>query len=198
MKQFILAIGALIVLISSCKPKVNFETSNFEKEILALESIQNKRDYLEIIFKDDQKVRDGKDSEIMLKYGKDSKEFNDYIELQIKQDDENLNKIETYIKIYGHPKQNEVGEIAAITPWAVIHHAQGYEPRERNFSVLYSAFLNGDLNYGQVSMLLGRMYEIKNGERFRMMGDYDSEDEINQLIEKLNLSTQKANVQHNL
>jgi len=197
MKQFILAIGAIIVVMSSCKPKANSETFNFEKEILALESVQNKRDYLEKIFEDDQKLRDGKGSEIMIKYGMDSKEYNDHIKLMNKQDEENLNKIETYFKIYGHPKQSEVGEIAAITPWAVIHHGQEYEPRERNFSVLYSAYLNGDLDDGQVSMLLGRMYEMKKGERFRMMGDYNSEGKIKQLIEKLNLSTQKANAKQN-
>lgn len=189
MKHLVLAIGALIISMASCKSKIEVETSGFETELLELKTIQDKRDYLEIIFKDDQKLRNGIGSEIMLKYGKESKEYKDHTELLIKQDEENLNKIETYLKLYGHPKQSEVGEIAAVTPWAVIHHAQGYEPRERNFTVLYRAYLNGDLDNDQLSMFLGRMYEIQNGEEFRMTRPHSAEDEINQLIEVLNLNT---------
>jgi hypothetical protein len=193
MKQFVLVILVIVITLFSCQSNSKIEHSKFEIEISELKTIQNKRDYLEIIFKDDQKLRDGKGSEIMLKYGAYSQEYNDHIDLQIKQDEDNLNKIETYFKLHGHPKQSEVGEIAAITPWAVIHHAQGYESRERNFEILYGAYLNGDLDEGQVSMLLGRMYEMKNGARFRMMSPYNSKDEINQLIEKLNLNVQKPN-----
>lgn len=187
-------IGLIILILFGCKSKEEVELSKVEIEILGLQSIQNKRDYLETIFKDDQKLRTGKGSEIMLKYGEDSKEYREHGELLMKQDEENLDKIEKYLKSYGHPKQSEVGEIAAITPWAVIHHANGYESRERNFETLYKAYLNGDIDENAFSMFLGRMYEMKNGEPFSMERPYKSEDEINQLIEKLDL-TKKVNAQ---
>jgi hypothetical protein len=176
-----------LVLIS-CGSKEEVKPSEVEIEILSLQSIKAKRDYLENIFKDDQKFRSEKTSEILLKYGYESKEYKTHQELFTKQDEENLNKIETYLYSYGNPKKNEVGEIAAITPWAVIHHSSGYEARERNFHFLHEAFLNGDIDEGAFSMFLGRMYKIKNGERYKMQRPYTVKDEIEKLIEKLDLT----------
>jgi hypothetical protein len=177
----------IIIAAVSCNTPKDIALSKPEDENLQLESILDKRNYLESIFKDDQKVRSEKGSEIMIEHGKDSEEFRAYINTQIKQDEQNLNKIEAYLKNYGHPVRSEVGEIAAITPWSVIHHSQGYEPKKRNFEALYKAYKNNDIDDGQISMLLGRMYLIKNGERSRKGSPLKSADEIKQLIEELGL-----------
>lgn len=102
------------------------------------------------------------------------------------QDAINLAKIEGYFNTYGYPKK-EMGEIATMVPWLVIHHAQGYEPRERNFEILYKAYLKGTIDVDAISFYLGRMHEIKFGNRHRMENPYKLEDEVNQLIEKLGL-----------
>jgi molybdopterin synthase catalytic subunit len=80
----------------------------------------------------------------------------------------------------------------------VIHHAQDYETRERNFEKVYEAYLKGDIDDGAISFYLGRMYEMKNGERLRMESPYRAEDEINQLIKELNLEKKKANAQQRI
>jgi len=190
MKLFVLSFGILLILNSGCHRSHINELSTTEKEIVALESITQKRDYLENIYNLDQEVRGDRSSEIMIEHGKDSQKFREYIAEQLKVDQRNLNKIETYIKIHDHPNRTEVGEIAAITPWVVIHHAQGYQPRERNFKVLYKAYKNNDIDDGQISMFLGRMYQLKNGDRFEMKSPYTSEDEINQLIKELGLKVE--------
>ena len=63
---------------------------------------------------------------------------------------------------------------------------------------VYEAYLKGDIDDGAISFYLGRMYEMKNGERLRMESPYKSEDEINKLIEELNLEEKQANAQQRL
>jgi len=184
----------LIVAFFGCKEADHEQQAIIEDEIKKLESVEDKKRYLENILEDDQKVRDGaKSADIMLKHGKDSKEFRDYVETQWEQDEINLLKVEKYMEIHGYPKK-ELGDEATTTPWMVIHHAQGYDARERNFEKVYEAYLKGDIDDGAISFYLGRMYEMKNRKRLKMESPYKSEDEINKLIQELNLENEKANV----
>lgn len=170
------------------------KTNGIEYEIQQLETADSKKAYLEKILEDDQAVRDGeKSAELMLKYGKDSEEYMEYVKAQWKQDEINLQKIETYLRKYGYPKKDKLGKDAAIAPWLVIHHSTDTGVRNRNFEILYKAYLSRDIDDTAMAMYLGRTYEFTFKERFRMESPYKSEDEINQLIEKLNLEKEKAN-----
>jgi len=76
-----------------------------EKEIQQLETAEQRKIYLEKISEDDQAVRDSEISaDILLKYGKDSKEFMAYAKAQWNQDEINLIKIEKYLAIHGISK----------------------------------------------------------------------------------------------
>ena len=185
-------LGLILILMFGCNLKNNVKEPKLDVSTLKLETLEDKKNYLEKILEDDQKFRGSQDSEIMLKYGKDSDEFRKFIQKRSNQDSINLSKIEKYFEIYGYPNKNELGEIAAFTPWAVIHHANTYEERERNFQKLYEAYLNKNIDDASISRFLGRMYRIKNGELLRMEGPFKSEDEINQLINKLNLEEKKT------
>lgn len=88
---------------------------------------------------------------------------------------------------YGHPEKSEVGEIAAVTPWVVIHHSKTYQDRERNFKYLFEAYNKGDKGEEAFIMYLGRMYEIRNHERFIMDAPFTNKSEIDQLIKELEL-----------
>jgi hypothetical protein len=195
-EKIILAI--ILVSIFACNGEGNQavgQIKEIENEIRQLKSTNAKKIYLEKILEEDQAVRDGeKSAELMLKYGKDSDEYMEYVKAQWKQDEINLIKIEKYLDIHGYPEK-EMGDMATTTPWMVIHHAQGYETRERNFEKVYEAYLKGDIDDGAISFYLGRMYEMKNGDRLRMESPYKAEDEINQLIKELNLEEKKANAQ---
>ena len=195
MKLLKLLCGIYLLTIIGCSEKFTHEYAEIYKEIEDLDSKEDKKSYLELIFEQDQNVRGSEGSEIMLKSGRDSKEYREYIQTQLDQDALNLVNIESYLSYYGHPKKSELGDIAAIAPWTVIHHAQGYKVRERNFEILYKAYLQGDIDDGAISLFLGRMYELKNRKRFRMENPYKSEDEINQLIEELGLEEEKASAE---
>ena len=164
-------------------------------EIKQLKGLEEQRKYLEKIAEDDQKFRGSEDAEVMLKYGRESQEYADYITKQIKQDNINLFKVEQYLNIHGHPSK-EHGASAVSAPWIVIHHAPTYEARERNFETIYTAYLDGYLDDGDLSFYLGRMYQMKKGKRLKMESPYKMEDEINQLIEELDLNDKKERIQN--
>ncbi len=176
-------IGSLIPL----GKEIPLIDSTFKK----VKTLEEKKEYLEKIMEDDQKDRGGEAAEILLKYGKDSKEFVDFTKRQWKQDRINLIKIEKYIDKFGYPKKEIFGKEIAKIPYFVIHHAKGYEARERNFEVLYEAYLKGDIGSGTISSFLNRMYRIRNQQMFRMNSPFKIQDEIDQLIIELNLEEEK-------
>ncbi len=178
-------------LLGCGQDKDNNHYSSIEDEIISLKTAEDKITYLEKILKDDQKVRGSEGQELMLRYGKDSKEYMDYVRAQWKQDEINLFKVEKYLELHGYPKK-EFGKNATRAPWMVIHHAQGYDTRERNFEKVYRAYLYGDIDGDAMSFYLGRMYEMKNNRtRLQMENPYTAEEQINKLIEKLDLEQQK-------
>ncbi|MEM1216701.1 MAG: hypothetical protein AAGJ82_13490 [Bacteroidota bacterium] len=153
-EKFILILSSILLL--GCSDNLSEEYSNIETEIIELGTEEEKKRYLENILKDDQKVRGSKGQDLMLQYGKDSKEHMDYVKAQWKMDEINLWKVEKYLEIHGYPSK-ALGDNATTCPWMVIHHAQGYDTRERNFETVYKAYLKGDIDDGAISFYLGRM-----------------------------------------
>lgn len=160
-----------------------------EQEQLHLDTEAEKKAFLQQIIDDDQSVRGPKGSEIMLGYGQKSKEYRAWIDQQIAQDEINLAKVEKYLDQYGYPPK-EWGSDITTAPWIVIHHGQSYEARERNFPVIYQAYLDGKIDDGAITFYLGRMYHFKYGERLDMESPYTTASEIDTLLKALSLSVQ--------
>ena len=158
-----------------------------EKELRQLHSIVDKKNYLESLFDDDQKYRRGQITKLIFKYGKESETVKNFIEMANIQDAENLEKAERYLSIHGHPKINEVGEIATQTIWGIIHHSNTYEEKARNFHFLHAAFLEGDIDEDAYSMYLERMYEVKYQQKLDMGNRYFPRTKIDTLIGLLHL-----------
>ncbi len=156
-------------------------------EIDQLKNLKDHKIYLEKINKEDQNVRQGQDADIILNYGKDSKEYKQFSLEQYKVDALNLAKIEYYLEKWGHPKKSELGATAASTPWLVIHHSADYESRARNFKWMQKAHNNQDIDDGAYTFYLGRMYQIKFGNRLKLENPYRVEDEIKAYVEALDL-----------
>jgi len=175
----------------SCKNHSEQLTLEYKEEVENLKTDTLKKAYLEAIFKADQKVRDTQEEQsIVSKYGRDSQEYEYRIKRMKETDAINLQKTEVYLNNWGYPNKIELGEIAALAPWLVIHHASSYKPREKNFPFLRNGYLNGDIEEGQFSMYLSRMFRLKYGERLDMDGPYKEKDKINRLIKELDLITE--------
>ena len=110
MKTQLITITLTIITIFGSNAQVNIKESeksnDITEEIRRLETDSAKIIYLEKIFKDDQFVRNGQISAVlMLKYGRDSKEYMEYVNTQLEQDEINLKKVEKYLEIHGYPKK---------------------------------------------------------------------------------------------
>lgn len=185
MKNIPLLLFASILLSFS----INCKVSQVEKsQIGKLNSIEKKKEFLTNLFKEDQKLRQGQDSKIMIEHGYKSKEFYAFIKKVKAQDSINLIKAESYLNQYGYPKLEEVGEIAASSIWTVIHHSGDSKVLFRNFPYIHQAYLDKDLDQGALSFYLQGMYEIEYGERFRQTGTYDAQEKIDELIKILKLT----------
>ena len=188
MIRYPLLLLLFFVAFISCKESSVEENivDDIRQEVRGLTSDDAKRNYLEKILEDDQRVRGSEGQQLALAYGADSEQHMNWVDTQIAMDDDNLHKIETYFDIHGYPSA-ALGADASTAPWIVIHHAQDYEARERNFATVYGAYQNGDIDDGAVSFYLGRMYRMKFGEGHTMENPYMPEDEIDFLIEALEL-----------
>ena len=195
-KVLTILIASISVLFCCNNQKVNIANKYIE-EIASLNSNELKKKYLEKVLIDDQKVRGPKGQDLMLQYGKDSKEHMDYIRKQWSQDSINLLKVENYFELYGYPDK-ALGDKATTAPWMVIHHSQEYGAREANFETIYRAYIDGDIDSGAISFFLGRMYRMKYGSRLEMQNPFTAEDEIEKLITGLELENTKKNVLKNL
>lgn len=182
-------ISAFLFLLLSCGKDPGASAPNLTSEVDGLGTTEAKREYLEEIFESDQQLR--------LKMGdpKLSEAEKDELWAQQNQTDLlNLQKIEKYLEVKGYPGRTEVGEIAALAPWTVIHHQKNYQTRNRYFKPLYKAWLEENIDDNALSFYLNRTYEIKFGERSKMPGPYDPEEEIDLLIQKLDLEDEKFEV----
>lgn len=191
MKFNLLLLGILLFLSVSCQESISNSHSEIDKQIAALTTQEAKESYLANIFDEDQRVRGPEDAEIMLKYGKDSKEYKDNVKALLKQDEINLQKIERYLEQYGYPDKDQFGWKAVSAPWAVIHHQSDLDIRNRNFEILYQAYLDGNIDDGAFSFYLGRTYTFTFGKRLEMQSPFQSKDEIALLIKELKLKKQK-------
>ncbi len=174
------------IMLSSCSEKVSIDQEYFKREIEALQTTQQKQEYLEAIFKIDQDVRD--DSTLILKYDKESPEYSKHYEKMRLVDEMNLQKIEAYLNQFGYPSRDAMSEIALFTPYVVIHHSSTTEDRRRNFPFLKEAYKDGNLSESSFSMYLARWYQMEFNERLDMRGSYKEKDKIRRMLDSLSLS----------
>ena len=170
-----------------CKDQASENPLPINEEIAALKTIDQKNDYLEKIFRADQDIRDGRDSELILKYGLDSPEVKSFNSKMESIDALNLEKIEYYLKEFGYPSSDSVTREAAMAPWIVIHHLTDVHKRKGFFSDLFQAYNNGNINLDQFELYLGRTYKLEFGTYPFGEGAYDPTEKINRLIKELGL-----------
>jgi hypothetical protein len=176
-----------MLVLTSCIKEHKPDSAKIDLELSELSSSETHMNFLLQLADQDQFLRQGQSQEIVIRYGSNSKEFKSFINQMDSLDHENLARAEGYLKKFGYPKLKIFGEIATNSIWLVIHHASGYESRARNFKMLYEAYLEGDITKDAMVLFLGRMYEIKFGERMQMQNPYTAEEEIATFISKLNL-----------
>lgn len=171
---------------ASCNQVVDeFKLTGAEiKEIDDLTTQYQKQSYLESIFKSDQTLRE-LCTKLILTNGFDSIEHKNCIRENNKIDAINLLKIEYFLEKYGYPSKSVYGEIAAFTPFLIIHHSDSKEARFRNFKYLNNAYHNQDIKESSFLLYLNRFYRMTYGEPFNKNKEVD---EVSALIDILELN----------
>jgi hypothetical protein len=183
MNKFIIILSLIIFACNNTKEKESLNANEIEK----LNTIEKQKNYLLAISSSDQTVRES-ETEAVTKFGYDSKEHKAAIDKMFQIDIGNLTKIEAYLKKYGYPSKDKYGKEACSTPWIVVHHApDGIESRLRNFKYMYDAYKKGDLDSGQMSFYLNRMYRIKYNKELEWNRPFRVEEELDTLYKTLDL-----------
>ncbi|WP_300442018.1 hypothetical protein [Christiangramia sp.] len=160
---------------------------NVKQEIAKLKSSSDQEEYLEYIYESDQDIRDGRSSEIVLKYGKNSSQYQNFVYLIDSIDQLNLKRIDLYLSTFGYPSKDSVSNRALTAPWIVVHHSTDIQERRRFFPLLQNAYENQNINSDQFELYLGRTYQFEFGKYPSTEGAYQITDKINRLIKELNL-----------
>ena len=187
MKNIILL--SAIILIFGCNKKM-IDASKNNITIENIKTNEQKRNYLLAILADEQSEPKESVSDIILKYGKPSKEYDNYIKNFYAKNNKNIVLIEKYFSAFGYPKISEVGDDAASTPWLVFLQSYNFYSKERNFIYLYRGFQAGDMRKKDFMWLLDIMYNHKFGKEYQMVGEYDENKKIEQQITDLGLDKQ--------
>lgn len=157
------------------------------KEVAALIDKKAQRAFLEKIGESDQAVRE-QETAINQKYGYDSKEHKQALQVMMDTDKSNLEKIEAYILKHGYPNKIDHGNKAFYAPWIVMHHAPKESgTRRRNFKYLYEYYKKDMLEPDRLTFFLARMHNLEFGHRIRWNGPFTVQQELDSMINALNL-----------
>lgn len=192
MKQLLFLV--ILVSLSACTKELdnngqeNSENATIELKtgFEDLKTIQEHRDFLESIWDLDQQVRKDAERAVQQK-GYHSREHKEIIQKMIETDKENLAKIEGYLAKFGPPRIDPLGELAAQTPFIVIHHSMNLEVKERNFPYIYDAWSKKNLETDEFIFYLDRFYDLKFGKRLKLKNPYTEEDQVRALVTELDL-----------
>jgi hypothetical protein len=189
--RIIFLILGLITLIG-CDKVEERKPVNVNHEIADLKSSSDQEKYLEYIYESDQEIRDGRSSEIVLKYGTNSSEYQNFVYLMDSIDQLNLKRIDLYLNTFGYPSKDSVSNRALSAPWIVVHHSTDIQERKRFFPVFQKAYENQNINSDQFELYLGRTYQFEFGKYPSSEGAYHITDKINRLIKELNLDKKRS------
>lgn len=177
MKSLLLPILTALLLISC-------DTDNDQK--LKLDTVEKQIAFLEEINDRDQTARKNA-QQIERQYGYDSDELRQANQKMSNADQENIKLIKAYLNQYGHPNLQEHGENATHAPWIVMHHSPHLSDRYDYFPYLYKNFISGDIDDGEYTFFLNRMYIMRYGERISWDRPFRVAEELDTLYSALEL-----------
>jgi hypothetical protein len=190
MRKYLLLLWLPPLLFGTCQfPDKPDEATNRE-QIAALETNAEKSAYLVSLWEEDQAWRTGKEQEVVSAYGRDSEEYETFVEDYINGNRQIFLQLQTYLSIHGYPDQpDQFDELALNAFPTIIGHHHHFAEQLPLFHHLYEAYLQGYCALDDVVWVLGEMYESKNrGQRYAMSTTvYSKEQEFLELSEALGL-----------
>ncbi len=195
MKQQLFTFYILTVLFLSCKsPDKESDTGLNNSTIAQIENLtsdQEKSDFLQSLWKEDQGTRKGEGSKIVAKHGYSSDEHQAYIRKMQKVNQQVFSKLKIYLELHGYPERPANYHELAINAFPIIiGHNHHFDQQKELLPYLYEAYKKGHCSLEDVVWVLGEMHESKfNGERYKMKtNSYTTQQEFEALNKALNLT----------
>jgi len=159
-------------------------------EIESLNQQEKQREYLQLVFDLDQSIRISFDR-IHQEFGRESDQYDSIAKKWRAIDEFLLTIMVQYLQTHSYPKK-ELGEIACYTPQLIFHHTSGtkeeLELKREYFPLFYKAYQTGSIDDGAIYFYLYRFYGQIFQEEYK--SDLGQEEQINDLIHKLELKTE--------
>lgn len=157
-------------------------------KIESLDTFEAREQFLSKLFDDDQRVRNSKLKQRVLKesnYDLQSNTYKSYVNKQIKMDSINFSKAIAYLKQHEYPSNKVYSSSASLAIWAVGLHQVTYEKRLELFPYLFKSYKNSNLSDEFFATYVSEMYTLKFKKRFKT--SMNQKEDINHLLDTLNL-----------
>lgn len=160
------------------------------KEIEELHTTKDKSAYLANLLDEDQALRTGKSSELMLKYGRDSPEYRTYVKETQAANGLVFMKMKTYLQKHGCPQnRNEYSGQALTAIPIIIGHNHHYDELKELLLVLYNCYQELRFPLDDLLWVMGELYESKYHHTYDMSTSvFRSEQQFHELNDTLKLN----------
>jgi len=166
-----------IFLTFSCQSEKQ-KNVDYTQRVQALETIEQKKMFLDSINFQFQYLRKESDSAIMLyglnskKHNQKKKEFKEFTKIQFQ-------KVDAFLNTYGYPSIMEVGGPAVYAPYLITSNMDDLKSKEKNFVYFYDAYMFGNLSDGLFYSYVADLYHLKTNKSHL----YDPNQQIDDQIE---------------
>jgi len=173
-----------VLLFWSCQGAPVDKTKLWQEEVDALETIDQKVDFLEEIYTSLASARTASNNAMKL-HGRNSEKHLEIKEQYKTVRKDALGKTEAYLNTYGYPSIMKLGGLAAYTPIFVIQNCEGLKSRQRNFTIIYDGYTFGDITNDAFYRYLAGMYYLEYKTDFIPDPSQDSKTQIKVLLKAL-------------
>lgn len=177
----IIILPLALCFLSSCQDDLEKKRLNIDKEVAALNELEDKKEFLENLLYESQMIRRQEDN-IIKSFGYNSSKHKSQQKQRAKLELVNIMKIDSYFDQYGYPSRAELGQYAAYAPWVIMFHSLDFQGiKKEHFKFFYGAYTFNDLPGDLFSAYLKQYYKIEKGKTF----EYDKMDTHQDLINRM-------------
>lgn len=177
----------LVVLFVQCQSEGPRTKEDINSEVSALKTIEEKRAYLEDILDKLQELQ--LEKERLQFYPESDGEVESLNSYASELEAENLLKISAYFENFGYPSRPQLGQYAAVAPYAVIYYSDNPEDiiKEDEFRYFYGAYKFGDIPPDMFLSYLLSYYSKVKGQALSMNADIGTTENIKSVLDLLGI-----------
>jgi len=172
---------------SSCFTQNERSVISLQEEVLALNNIDKKRSYLEAVLHSIQEIEYEREA---MQIGElpEEEEIMAYQKKRDKLQRENMIIMEAYFENFGYPSRPELGQYAALAPFAVVYYSDNKDDiKEEHFKYFYGAYKFNDIPESFFLDYLTSYYTMMTGESYTIQSKESIDYNIHQIFDALSI-----------